>query len=614
MASGHSANPALSDDGPDIPRGRGLPVILACAVVQGWALFGLHRAVDGGQWPATNVPLLLALYAVVVFLPLTLQLLAEQVRAPTTWWAMAVLAVAFAGFGLHEGAFIHLDRNGKEATDRLFPLLGILLVIWLQVLPFLQGRLAAGTWRYGYGVLFTKAWRNKLVLSEAGLFTALFWLLLLLWQELFALLGITFFEDLFAEPVFAYPVTALAFGIALHLIGSVERLTMATLEHVLSVLKWLAVLGAFIVVIFSAALLLELPGLVTGGKRAVPATWLLWLVAVNVLLLNAAYRDGAGPEPYPAWLGAAIRLAVPLTLVVVVTALYSIGLRTTQYGLTVERVWAFIVAGSALLYAAGYTWAAARRGPWMQAMARVNVFASVALVTVLALALTPVLSPYRLSADSQYRVALASESPGTLALTADGGVPPIFWLRFSGGGYGRERLQALSQVAEHPDGARLRAAASTALAAKNPVDLERDSWREALDSLRAFPPGRDLDPALRDVMRDDQYLPYAFRQRVVAGAVAGVYLDVDRDGEEEFLLLVPGGGRLFDRVGDGWQAVASVADSAEDDGWETMLVELAAGRVTLAEPAWTDVVIGQQRLRIAGEEWESSDVGISVLD
>jgi hypothetical protein len=43
-----------------------------------------------------------------------------------------------------------------------------------------QCRLITGHWQFEYKILFSAAWRNKLALAEAGLFTALLWLLLML--------------------------------------------------------------------------------------------------------------------------------------------------------------------------------------------------------------------------------------------------------------------------------------------------------------------------------------------------------------------------------------------------------------------------------------------------
>jgi hypothetical protein len=153
-------------------------------------------------------------------------------------------------------------------------------VLWLLVLPFAQSRLTTGHWASDYRALFTHAWHNKLMLAEAALFTGLFWLLLFLWQMLFHLLKIDFFRELFEEPIFIYPVTALTFGCAMHLIGSITQLTSVVLEQLLNVLKWLATIAAAILTLFTVALVLNLPGLLFTGQKVIDATWLLWLVAV----------------------------------------------------------------------------------------------------------------------------------------------------------------------------------------------------------------------------------------------------------------------------------------------------------------------------------------------
>src|SRR6185295_13886000 len=74
---------------------RTLPIVLGAAVVQGWALFGLHTAVRGHHWPATANDWLLALYAVAVFVPLTVQLTVEHVLTRTAAWLIAALAAAY---------------------------------------------------------------------------------------------------------------------------------------------------------------------------------------------------------------------------------------------------------------------------------------------------------------------------------------------------------------------------------------------------------------------------------------------------------------------------------------------------------------------------------------
>lgn len=581
-------------------RRTGLPLILACAVIQGWALYGLHHALTHKHWPAADVAVLLGLYAAVVFVPLTLQLLAEHAHSRVLWLTVAVLAAAFFGFGFHDGGYIYSEAAHRSPTNRLPALLFVLALLWLQLLPFVQGRLAAGHWRFGYPVLFAKAWHNKLVLAEASLFTGLFWLLLFLWQELFALLDIKFFEELFAEPIFIYPVTALTFGIALHLIGSVERLTMAILDQLLSVLKWLAGVVGFLLVIFSAALAVKLPGLLATGERAIGAQWLLWLVAVLVLLLNAAYRDGSDAQPYPAWLGRALRLAVPLSILVSLTALYALVVRTGQYGLTVERVWAFVVAGAALLHAVGYSLAALGRVHWMQGMARVNVIGSLALMAVLVLALTPALSPYRLAASSQFAAALERPTPVTDPEESRNGLRPIPYLRFAAGAYGQARLEELATLEGHPDAARIRKDATAAMAAKHQGELNLAAWPETLDALVVYPRDRAIEPALRKAMdewaedRDNKWEVGEWRP----GDGAGVYVDLDADGSEEFALLFPSGSEVFARADGAWQDIGRLERTGRLDDWKDLLRDLGAGRIDVKAPRWHDLVIGKRRWRV----------------
>src|ERR1700685_2984309 len=377
-----------------------LPLILLAAVIQGWMLYGLHHAIKGHHWPATDQAWLIALYALAVFIPLTVQLLADQARAAAFWRLLAILAIAFFYFGWHHGASVSSTGADPVAGGQQYFSLALLLtVLWLLALPFAQSRLATGRWTVQYSSLFANAWRNKLVLAEAALFTALFWLLLFLWQMLFHMLGIDYFRELFEEPIFIYPVTSLTFGCALHLIGSIERLTSIVLEQILNVLKWLGLLAGVILAFFTVALVFKLPGLVFTGKKAIGAAWLLWLTAVVVLLLNAAYRDGSVLQPYPKWIALFLRVVVPFTVIISLTALYALTMRSRHYGLTVERVWAFVVAGAALLYSVGYSLSAFRAGAWLAGMARVNVIVAIALIAVISAALTPLLSPYRLAAN-----------------------------------------------------------------------------------------------------------------------------------------------------------------------------------------------------------------------
>lgn len=586
---------------------RSLPFILIVAVLQGWSLYGLHHAIVERHWPATQPGWLLAFYGLALFVPVTLQLLAGFMRRRDMWLIVALLGVAYCYFGWHHGAAVLLprqdDRLGNEGG--LFALGIEACVLWLMVLPFLQARLQAGRWNAHYPTLFSCAWHNTLVLAEAALFTGLFWLLLGLWAALFHMLGIDFFRELFREPIFIYPVTALTFGIALHLIGSIDRLTSVVLEQVLNVLKWLAIVAGLILTLFTLALVFKLPGLIATGQRAIGAAWLLWLVAVIVLLFNAAYRDGSVARPYPPVIAQMLRWIVPLTVIVALTAVYALIVRTQHYGLSVERVWAFVVAGAALIYAVGYSVSVFDRNGWLPRIARINVIAALALIAVIAAALTPVLSPYRLAANSQFRRAQLPLQP-----PAEDEAPryrnrwqstPFDYLRFDAGRYGLERLQALAALESGPDAARISKAARSALEAQHRGEsiapIDPDAF---VLGVRLFPEGRSMDTGLQDALKQiAQTRGEGFA--MVDSGVAGVFVDLDDDGVEEFIMLNQYGGVTLSLRKDRWEKVGRFYGGYDDAAWKSLLREFESGRFEAVAPQWKDLQIGGRRVRVVPE-------------
>jgi hypothetical protein len=570
-----------------------LPVILIAAVIHGWALYGLHLSITGKHWPATDPAWLLALYAVAIGVPLTVQMLAEYARQSLTWLIVGGIAIAFFYFGWHQGAAVVGDANTVETSAPV--LLGItLIVLWLMLLPFAQCRLRGERWLPRYDHLFAVTWRNKLTLAEAALFTGLFWLLLFLWQALFGLLGIKFFQELFSEPIFVYPVTALTFGLALHLIGSVERFTAAVLEQLLNVLKWLAVVAGLILALFTVALLFKLPNLVFSGEKAISAGWLLWLVAVIVLLVNAAYRDGSIEVPYPRWVALALRLIIPLTVVVAITAVYSVIVRIDAYGLTVQRTWALIVASAALAYSVGYGIAAPGRGRWMNGIARVNVWVALALIATIILTLTPALSPYRLAANSQFHLALA-KAIDTDQAWQRGTHSPLSYLRFEAGEYGLAKLRALAAMSGRPQAAAARAMLDRKQRWESPPVPDADAL---LAKLAIYPAGRTVPPPLAMAMRSEESTPALMQlssQRT--DQRAGLFIDLNDDGTEEFILLAPFSAFAYEQQNDGWRPAGAMSTNRPTIGNDALMRSLGNAEVSTHTPRFKELKVGAQLYR-----------------
>ena len=571
--------------------GRGkIPLILAAAVVQGWSLYALHAAIDAHRWPATDSAWLLGFYALAAIVPTSTQLLVNFAARRALWWFLATLGLAAFGFGWHQGASVETRDNLAQVLSQDTGAAAFELAIWwLLVLPFAQNALA-GRRLADYPALFSNAWRNKLTLAETALFTVLFWLLLYLWGQLFHLLNIDFFRELFQKPIFAYPVTALVAGFGLHLVGTVERLIAAVLEQVLNVLKWLGTVAFLMLALFTVALVIEIPQLGSADHAPIPALWLLWLNAVIVLLVNAAFRDGRVARPYPGWLAAAMRCTLPLTVVIGAIAIYSLLVRTREYGLTVDRFWAFVVGGAAMLYALGYSGAALRRDRWLAGIERVNVAVAALLTGVIALALTPVLSPYRLAADSQYRRALASAHLDDAGKEWRKG--PFSYLRFHAGPYGRARLRQLAGLQDQPNAERIRTLAARAEQEKFPWNAPPGNLGDQLDKATVYPAGRTIDPALRAAIVANETDPVFNALRYDKRAPIGIFVDLDGDGRDEFVLLGNGiGGVAYAQDGNGWTLIGQTR-ARGSAAWKNVEVDTIGDRIETRALRWRDFRIG----------------------
>ena len=505
---------------------------LVLALIQALALWWLHQSIDSGAWPASAPGGLFAAYLVAVFLPLTLLVLWAH-RHDRVLWVSGVAVAAFLAFTGY-GSFGEISLEEDRIAGFLLPW----AVAWLIALPMLRARLETGRWRTPYPVLFRSAWRSYLTLAESALFTGAFWLLLLLWAALFETLGNDFFKTVFSDPRFVYPATTLAFATATQIIGSSDRFIDGVLDQLLGLMKWLLPLAGLIVIAFSLALLPKLPALLGSGERVINSAVLLALVAVTLLLFNAAYREGNLDPGYGNWLQQALRVVPPL---IALTALYSMSVRLIELGLTPARYWGLVTAIFAVLYAVGYAYASLRAGPWLGAISRVNFGVSVILLTTLLVSLTPIADPLRLSVASQLKRALA-------ASTADARASALRFLRFDSSEHGRNVLNAIVRgeiSADQPaSAAALREEARLVVALeskKSPPKADPAAtparyaaWRS---TLRVIPADTPISPSLEAAIREE----FSLSASVLdpggnAPAPQIVFVDLDGDASPEALL------------------------------------------------------------------------------
>lgn len=572
----------------------------ALALLQALGLWFLHDAVASDHWPAQDLGLLIGSYLVILAVPLLLVTLWSY-RAERLLWTVAAGLALFLAFSSNL-RFDSLDVPASESLDEdlVAQSLAAYVMLFFLGLPILRARIESGVWLAPYTTFFQATWRSALTLAEAVLFLGIFWALLLLWAQLFSLLGIDLFRDLFADARFVYPASTLAFATATRIVAASERLLDSVLEQLLDVLKWLAPLAGLIAVLFTLVLVPRLPGLLSRGERILDSSVLIALVSANVLLLNAGYRDGTRDPGYGRWLREAFRVVPPALVIVSATAFTSLMIRVQALGLTPSRLWGLVAALFAVGVSVGYVWAALGRRPWSGSMQRVNFVSAVVLLLTLIMSLTPTGNPLRWSILDQQRRAVSASTP---ELRDDA----LYFLRFDAGEPGRDALadlQADPQVGP----------AATRMAAMVRDDRVQDRvpqatearyqrWRASLQATEIPPP--TLERALRtEFMRAATTLDPGGE----APLPRLLKVDLDVDGSDDFVLIAGSlrGGvtrerdyRVFIRDDEEgtWQLGSSgtIRGFDELDGAASTQGPVSVRAVA---PRWKDLELDGQRLTL----------------
>lgn len=409
--------------------------LIILAVVQGFALYLLHLSIDHEAWPATDPRWLMAFYALVGGLPVFFYLGLERVMERRNAWAAAAVGPLLFGLGWHLG-WLRWGA-GLELPDRsyftfiFFVSIGIsLFILALYFRIWCINR----TPRFDYRQLLEHSWQHALTLALLGLFLGTFWLLLLLWGALFDIIGISFFEELFEEPIFLYPASAFVGGWGLVLIRERIRL-VATVQSMCEVLiKALLPLAALIGILFLGAL--PFTGVARIWETGHAALLMMSLATVLLFFFNSVLSENPDHPPYPAWMHGLVIFGVLLLPLNSLLAAWALGLRIEQYGLTVDRLWAatiqLLLAGFTLSYSVLIL---LRRTRALGAIQNANKILAFVVAGVLILVNTPAADMRAWAAESQANRLLNGE--------VDADSFDYNYLRFSLGAYGVMELRKL---------------------------------------------------------------------------------------------------------------------------------------------------------------------------
>ncbi len=568
-------------------HGQARPWMLAWALAQGAALWALHGAVAKDRWT-----LLWPVYAVVLAVPLTLQLLAAHRARRGLWLQAAALGMVFAAAAGYGGHVSVAENRGQMGAVLVLLLSGS----WFVLLPFAEQRLACGTWARDYPRLFTTAWRHAFQLLLAGLFTGLFWALLFLLAGLFQVLGVSLFMQTFTSLPFVYMATPVAFALGLSLYAAREEALAGFWRSMLQVLGWLLPLACLIALLFLAAL--PMRGLAPLWKTGHATALMLGLIGWMVFLFNVAWSDGREESQR---FGPALQrfVAMGLLTLPVYAALcaYALGLRVAQYGWTADRVWAALAVVLMAVYAVGYALAALRRSlPWMALARRVNVAVAWLAVALALLTCTPVLDPAR--------IAVASQLARLQAQRVDVPAFDFGYLRWDAGRAGQAALEQLAQEQSHPQAAQIRERAQAAQQDKSRYARRSGAQAQVwtADTLRAR-----LRPFPADAAPDAAWLDYLLAQLrehklsvtcTDAAPCPVLRIDLDGDGQPEQVLLSDYLSQVFVSENGQWRAAGRLQGGNLGKLNGKQAEQWTEQGVATQPPRWHDLVIGGERYSV----------------
>lgn len=458
-----------------------------------------------------------------------------------------------------------------------------------------------------YAGLFTHAWNNLMILAVSAAFLGGGWLILLLWSELFKIIGIDFFNTLFFRKDWfgaAFTFATIGFGIAF--VRELEKVVYAVRGLVLGLCAILAVALAAIGTGFVLALpFTGLQPLWGTGRAAVILMWVVVLVALGAVAVTREGADGEPPNPLVNWTMMAGLLAVSVLSLI---ALYALYLRIGQYGLTPDRVYAVTGVLGAAIFALPLGWGVLRyRQGWQQGLVKSKSLIGFGTIILALLVHVPPFEPYTLSAQNQ------------LARLRDGKVAPnrfdFGYLHYQLGAPGQAALAEIRADEE----LMAREGMADALAILDtseswwewnnarpkeeyePTLVAREELRKLGDYMRMYPANAQIPESGVDFLLDRRaaWLSGCTRQVEVARCML-LYVDIDRDGHRD--MLSAGSNWvysldviLFDAANGGWKEGRNLVP--EGGGGEDVSSAVDAGKVSVEAPDYGTLVIGEKKYR-----------------
>ncbi|ANZ85241.1 DUF4153 domain-containing protein [Citrobacter freundii] len=499
------------------------------------------------------------------------------------WYWMALIFVVV----LAMSAWLkwQVEDSDKWRQHEVFMFYGWrLLLMAMLALPWIQYSLRASRQQTRYAQFYTQLWLNTLTLLIVFISNGLFWLVLLLWSEMFKLVGIPFFSTLFFDTDwFGYVAFGLITALAVVLARTQSRLVTAVQKLLTFIATGLLPLVALLALMF--ILTLPFTGLEAISQR-VSAAGLMSTLTFSLLLLMAMVREPQKEAlPYPGALRYLIKCALAVTPIYTLIAGWALWVRIQQYGWTPERLHGVLVVVVLLAWSVGYLVSILRRGhnP-LEIQGKVILGVSLLALGLLVLLSSPVIDAWRISVNSH------------MGLYHSGKIKPdqvsLYMLDHSGKP-GRAALEVLQKdVAFNQDSKRRRDLNSLLQGSRDPV---KELTATQLVSKVVIAPGSEKpDDAFWTFVKAQGYRITSCAEQ---NACVLVSQDLNADGHPEQVLYAFGDGEslVFGMQKNKWDLLA-VARLPEGFNKDKLLQAVANQQLGSAPRIWRDITIDGKRL------------------
>ena len=512
---------------------------------------------------------------------LLLTVVSFKQRALWYWMALIFIVVLAMSVWLKW----QVEDSDKWRQHEVFMFYGWrLLLMAMLALPWIQYSLHVSREQARYPHFYRQLWLNALTLLIVFVANGLFWLVLLLWSEMFKLVGIPFFSTLFFDTDwFGYVAFGLITALAVVLARTQSRLVTAVQKLLTFIATGLLPLVALLALMF--ILTLPFTGLEAISQR-VSAAGLMSTLTLLLLLLIAIVREPQKEAlPYPGALRYLIKCSLIVAPIYMLIAGWSLWVRIQQYGWTPERLYGVLVVVVLLVWSFGYLASILRRGrnP-LELQGPVILGVSLLALGLLVLLSSPVIDAWRISVNSH------------MGLYHSGKIKPdqvsLYMLDHSGKP-GRAALEALQKdVAFNQDSKRRRDLNSLLQGSRDPV---KELTATQLVSKVVMAPGSQKpDDAFWTFVKAQGYRITSCAEQ---NACVLVSQDLNADGHPEQVLYAFGDGEslVFGMQKNKWDLLA-VATLPEGFTKDKLLQAVANQQLGSAPRIWRDITIDGKRL------------------